>query len=95
MCTYNSWISFSGQIPLLSERVHGELHVRLLELDPMGAPHRLDGSEWHQPAASLQWTGGHLAEGLSQDGPGTEGLGPALWRASIPSMVGAGEFVLT
>lgn len=51
------------QVPLLPERVHTELLLRVVGLGPLGAGDRLDGAEWHQPGTGLEWPGGHLAAG--------------------------------
>lgn len=51
------------QVPILPERVHAKLLLRVVGLGPLGAGDRLDGTEWHQLGAGLERSGGHLAEG--------------------------------
>lgn len=72
------------QVPILPERVHAKLLLRVVGLGPLGAGDRLDGAEWHQPGAGLEWTGGHLAEGACPPTTwATSGVPQALHQHSV------------
>jgi len=53
------------EVSVLPERVHCQLLLCVVELGALGASHRLDGHERHQPAPRLHRPGGYLPEGTS------------------------------
>ena len=56
--------AFLGQVPLLSERLHPRVHLRLLAVAAMGAAPRLDGPERDQPPSGVRRTRSRLEQGL-------------------------------
>ena len=83
---------FLCQISLLSERVHLQLFICLVELDSLAARNWLDGTEWHQSSTCLHWTGSNMAEGVSQNWTHTARTRYFLWRPSFLGMVSCVTF---
>ena len=75
------------QVPLLPERVHGQLQLGVVGLGPVAARARLDGAERGEPGAGLHRPGGHLEAGVHPARSAAGRGGRVLHWARLPRLV--------
>ena len=72
--------------PFLPELLHLRLHDALVAVGRLGAFHRLDGAQRHQPAARHHGPGVHLVPDLDRDGPERRGSAELLHGPGAPAV---------